>query len=92
MRMLVRALGAEVTHFDNPVRMPDVQALLGTSALTVIMLADRVHVLIMDDFAAHKELPVNVIATKYYWEKCGAPVDWYIRGDVFICPDDDANV
>ena len=92
MRMLVKAHGADVTHFDRPLPMREIETLLGTDALTVILLKDREHVLIMDDWAATKELPVSVIGTQFYWEKCGGQVDWYIRGDVFICPDSDANI
>lgn len=88
MRMFIDTNG-ETTKFDKPVSMDEIRRLLRTQQTHSFMLRDRVHVLIMDDFAATKELPVSIPGTALYWEKCGGPVDWHIRGPVFVAPDSD---
>lgn len=90
MRQLIRTNGESIAY-DKPVSMDAIRGLLGTDALHVILLKDGIHVMIIDDWGATKELPVNIPGTAFYWEKCGGQVDWHIHGDVFICPDDDAN-
>lgn len=90
MRKLLHTDGTFL-DFHKPVPMDEIRGYLGTTSLHVILLKDRIHVMIIDDFGATKELPVNQAATAHYWEKCGGPVDWFIRGDAFICPDSDAS-
>jgi hypothetical protein len=90
MRKLLRTNGT-VEDFAAPVPMAGIKALLGTTSLHVISLKDGIHVMIIDDWGATKGLPVNQAATAHYWEKCGGPVDWFMRGDAFICPDSDAS-
>lgn len=90
MRMLIRTDGATAA-FDEPVPIEVIKRMLGTRMLDFVMLADGVHVMIIDDWGRNKELPVNVPGTALYWEKCGGQNEFNIHGDVFICPDADPN-
>lgn len=90
MRILIRANG-ETQTLDKPLTIREIERLIGCDTLDSINLPfeEGVHVMCLDDIGAHKDLPVNVAATSFYWGKCGGPVDWHIRGDVVIVPDSD---
>lgn len=88
MRKLIRIDGTEV---DLPAKltMTEVRDRIGAEALDTVILADGVHVMLVDDSGAIDGKSVNGRATALYWQKCGGPVDWAICGDVVIVPDSD---
>jgi hypothetical protein len=85
-RKLVRADGAE-TELHGPHALQDVRQMIGADTLNTVSLADRVHVMLVDDEGVQKNLPVNPAATRLYQEARGIP--YQIRGDVVIVPDSD---
>lgn len=85
-RKLVRADGAE-TELHGPHALQDVRQMIGADALDTISLADRLHVMLIDDEGILKNLPVNPAATRLYQDARGVPHQ--IRGDVVIVPDSD---
>jgi hypothetical protein len=89
-RRLLRTDGT-VIELDGPKDMAEIEALIGgdCEATDVVMLRDRLHVMILDDTGASRNLPVNPAATALYHEICVAGTTWPIRGDVVILPDTD---
>lgn len=85
-RKLIRADGAE-TQLHGPHAIQDVCQMIGADALDTVSLADRVHVMLVDDDGIQKGLPVNPAATRLYQESRDIPHQ--IRGDVVIVPDSD---
>lgn len=85
-RKLIRADGAE-TELHGPHALQDVRQMIGAEALDTVNLADRVHVMLVDDEGILKNLPVNPKATRLYQDARGVPHQ--IRGDVVIVPDSD---
>lgn len=85
-RKLVRADGTDV-ELHGPHALMDVRQMIGADALDTVSLADRVHVMLVDDDGISKGLPVNPEATRLYQEARGVPRQ--IRGDVVIVPDSD---
>ena len=85
-RKLICADGAE-TVLHGPHAIQDVCQMIGADALDTVSLADRVHVMLVDDDGIGKGLPVNPAATRLYQEARGIPHQ--IRGDVVIVPDSD---
>lgn len=85
-RKLIRADGAE-TELHGPHALQDVRQMIGADTLDTVSLADRVHVMLVDDEGVLKSLPVNPAATRLYQEARGIP--YQIRGDVVIVPDSD---
>ncbi|WP_454703423.1 DUF3846 domain-containing protein [Achromobacter pestifer] len=85
-RKLIRADGAE-TVLHGPHAIQDVCQMIGADALDTVSLADRVHVMLVDDDGIGMGLPVNPAATRLYQEARGIPHQ--IRGDVVIVPDSD---
>lgn len=88
MRKLIRVNGEE-TDFDAALSLDKIRELIGCDCIDTVMLADDVHVMIVDDTGLIDGKPLNEKATQLYWEKCGGPVDAYIAGDVVIVPDAD---
>lgn len=89
MRKLIRVNGDE-TEFAEPVSSTQVICkLIDCDTVDCVMLADGVHVMIVDDTGLIDGKPINQKATEIYWEKCGGPVDAFIAGNVFIAPDAD---
>ncbi len=86
IRKLIRADGAE-TELHGPHALQDVRQMIGADALNTVSLADRVHVMLVDDEGVLKDLPVNPAATRLYQEARGIPHQ--IRGDVVVVPDSD---
>src|SRR5260370_37775769 len=85
MRRLIRANGT-TQDFDAPLTIRQIESLIGAECLDSVMLADRVHVMCVDDHFAEKELALNREATLLYYDAKGGPVDWAICGDVVIVP------
>lgn len=85
-RKLIRANGAE-TELHGPHALQDIRQMIGADALDTVSLADRVHVMLVDDDGISKGLPVNPAATRLYQDARGIPHQ--IRGDVVIVPDSD---
>ncbi|WP_322092842.1 hypothetical protein [Paraburkholderia bannensis] len=71
--------------------MSEIRTLIGIDCdfTDSVMLADRVHVMIIDDHGQQKELPVNVAATNLYLSRCAPGTRWVIRGNAVIVPDAD---
>ncbi|WP_313619508.1 hypothetical protein [Achromobacter sp.] len=86
IRKLIRADGAE-TLLHGPHAIQDVCQMIGAEALDTVSLADRLHVMLVDDEGISKNLPVNPAATRLYQDARGIP--YQIRGDVVIVPDSD---
>ncbi|NGT16956.1 DUF3846 domain-containing protein [Achromobacter insolitus] len=86
IRKLIRADGAETVLY-GPHAIQDVCQMIGADALDTVSLADRVHVMLVDDEGILKNLPVNPAATRLYQDARGVPHQ--IRGDVVIVPDSD---
>ncbi|WMD23334.1 hypothetical protein RAS12_13465 [Achromobacter seleniivolatilans] len=86
VRKLIRADGAE-TELHGPHAIQDVRQMIGADALSTVRLADRTHVMLVDDDSIQKGLPVNPAATRLYQAARGIPHQ--IRGDVVIVPDSD---
>ncbi|MEN4919414.1 hypothetical protein ABE485_12130 [Achromobacter spanius] len=86
IRKLIRTDGAE-TALHGPHAIQDVCQMLGADALDTVSLADRVHVMLVDDDGIQKNLPVNPAATRLYQDARGIPHQ--IRGDVVIVPESD---
>lgn len=88
MRKLICTDGKEV-EYTGKKSMKEIRFLLAAYMVDTVVLKDRSLVMILDDAGHEKDLPVNAEATRLYWEKCGGKNDNMIRGDVFICPDND---
>ncbi|MBB5413481.1 hypothetical protein OKW40_000850 [Paraburkholderia sp. RAU6.4a] len=88
-RRVLRADGT-TQALEGPRTMAQIEALIGPDCecCDTVML-DGLHVMIVDDLGYRKGLPVNENATALYLLRCGPGVDWQIRGDVVIVPDDD---
>jgi hypothetical protein len=88
IRCLLTTDGKRI-NFDSPLTLADIERLIGADTLDTVNLADRVHVMVVDDIGHQKGLPLNKPATLLYWDRCGGPNDWAIVGDVVIVPDSD---
>lgn len=88
IRKLIRADGAE-TELHGPHALQDVRQMIGAVALDTVILADRIHIMLVSDEGHLKGLPVNHEATRLYHEVCTPGTTWQIRGDVVIVPDSD---
>lgn len=88
IRKLIRADGTE-TDLHGPHAIADVEQMIGAEALDIVRLADRVHVMLLDDLGQPKGLPINAEATRLYHEVCRPGTTHQIRGDVVIVPDSD---
>lgn len=86
IRKLIRADGAE-TELHGPHALQDIRQMIGADGLDTVSLADRMHVMLVDDDGIQKGLPVNPAATRLYQDARGIPHQ--IRGDVVIVPDSD---
>ncbi|MGF6660067.1 hypothetical protein QF000_001711 [Paraburkholderia atlantica] len=82
-------LDGEVCDFNTPLTLAYIETLIGAEVVDSVMLADRVHVMIVDDLGHEKGLPLNRAVTALYWERCGDPNDHCIVGDVVIVPNRD---
>ena len=79
-----------VEHHDKPLTMARItDEIIKAEFLDTVMLRDRVHVMLVDDNGIDKNLPINMEATKLYWERCGGRNNHHIRGTVVIVPDSD---
>jgi hypothetical protein len=87
MRKLLRAdgtsmlLGKARTH-------DEIRELIGCEGTDSRMLADRVHVMIFDDFGVNKNLPINAAATRLYHD-AGYLLSQSIHGHAVVVPDSD---
>jgi hypothetical protein len=88
MRKLILARGGESEIFGF-ISLKDIRTLINAELLDFFMLRDGIHICAVDDMGHKKGLPLNAEATALYWDKCGAPNDHVIRGDVVIVPDED---
>lgn len=88
MRALIKTTG-EVVDLPSPTSIERIRTLIGAETLDTILLADRIHVMILDDLGHSKGLPTNILATHHYWTKCGGANENYIVGDVIVVPDSD---
>ncbi|MCA8017779.1 hypothetical protein [Burkholderia metallica] len=88
IRKLIRTDGTELA-FDRPLPIREVARRIGADVLDTVVLADRKHVMLVDDIGIEKDLPVNPEATRLYHEVCVPGTTHQIRGDVVIVPDAD---
>ncbi len=90
-RKLIRVDGTE-TELQGPHAIQDVQAMIGADALdmtTLRHMGEPLHVMLVDDEGALKDLPVNTKATALYHANCVPGTTWKIHGDAVIVPDSD---
>ncbi|KVO05599.1 hypothetical protein WJ69_23145 [Burkholderia ubonensis] len=88
IRKLIRTDGTE-QNFDRPIPIREAARRIGADTLHTITLADRKHVMLIDDIGIEKDLPINPEATRLYHEVCVPGTTHQIRGDVVIVPDAD---
>lgn len=88
IRKLIRADGTEET-LAGVVPLERVRRLVGAATLDVVLLADRKHVMLVDDNGYSKGLPVNSAATRLYHQVCKPGTTHQILGDVVVVPDAD---
>lgn len=88
IRKLMRADGTE-TELHGPHALRDIAQMIGADTLGTILLADRKHVMLVDDDGHLKHLAVNEEATRLYHAVCVPGTTWPIVGDVVIVPDSD---
>lgn len=88
IRKVIRADGREES-LDGPVSMTDIHRLIGADGCDTVTLADRIHVMVIDDLGAYSHLPLNDKATALYHAVCRPGTGWPIFGDVVIVPDSD---
>jgi Domain of unknown function (DUF3846) len=79
----------EPVHFDERVTLNAIKNMIRAEIVDSVLLADGVHVMIVDDNGHEKGLPLNPQATALYWERCGGRNDHFIVGDVVVVPDSD---
>lgn len=87
-RKLIRADGTE-TELHGPHALRDIARMIGADTIGTVRLADRKHVMLVDDDGHLKRLPVNAEGTRLYHETCVPGTTWPIVGDVVIVPDSD---
>jgi len=87
MRKIIKADGAEVL-LDRPHSITQISALLDSTALDTVTLADGL-VMLVDDQGYDKGLPVNETASALYHARCRPGTTHMIVGDVAIVPDAD---
>lgn len=88
IRMVLRATGEKV-NCSEPMSIERIRTILQAEALDTVRLADRVHVMPVDDSGYDKDLPVNAAATELYLQRCIPGTTHQIRGDVVVVPDSD---
>jgi hypothetical protein len=87
VRCIFRADGT-YEALTGPQTMAQIEALIDCALCDSVMLADRIHVMVIDDLGHKRGLPVNEVATRLYRDaRPGSP--WEIRGDVVVVPDSD---
>lgn len=86
--MIVRVLhvdGTLVAHtIDDADPMPAIHKLIDCDCVDFVRLADRVHVMLVDDNGIAKGRPVNPNATVLYHDVCRPGTTHQICGDVAI--------
>ncbi len=88
LRLVIRANGT-IEVLDKKLAISEVRATIKASTLDTVLLADRRHVMLVDDNGHFKELPVNEQATALYLDRCFPGTLHQIRGDVVVVPDSD---
>lgn len=91
MRALIKADGTR-RELVGPHAIGDVRAMICADTLDTVMLrhlGSPLQVMLVDDAAYSKGLPVNAEATKLYHANCVPGTQHVIRGDVVVLPDDD---
>lgn len=93
-RYVLRTDGTREDQAD-PIRPGEIAALIGApdgcDVVALRHLGEPLHVMVVDDTAALRRPapPINVHATRLYLANCWPGTDWVIRGDVYVCRDDD---
>ena len=89
MREIIRVNGVRIPLEARKYSFEEIYKLIGCDCVDLVHLADRVHVMVVDDNGLLFHKPVNREATLLYWEKCGGPTPTPIVGDVVIVPESD---
>jgi hypothetical protein len=89
MRVLVCCNGVIVPHCKRT--LAEIRQLLKVDTIDTVDLHKHGLVMIVDDEGAIREPPsrINLDATALYHSVYRPGTTWPIRGDVFICPDED---
>ena len=88
MRGVLKVDGTFVAAPD-PLRLRDIEIRIGACGLDTVNLRRHGLVMVVDDMGAKRETPINPAATALYHAVCIPGTTWPVRGDVFICPDED---
>jgi hypothetical protein len=86
MRKIIRVNGSEQI-LDGPKTINALRRMIKADALDIVLMADRKHVMLVDDLGHKKCLPTNDKATELYWQRCKPGTTHKIKGDVIIVPD-----
>jgi hypothetical protein len=89
IRKIIRTDGTE-TAIDGILSITEIAGLLGADSLYSLDLDDDLHILLFDDEAYKKQLPVNKTANELFLKKHPTK-DYVIRGDVVIIPGRDLD-
>lgn len=87
MRHQIKTTG-EIVHIGKST-LAEIKKLINAETLDQFMMADGVHVCILDDAGHKKGLPYNHEATRRYLARCLPGTTHTIVGDVVIVPDAD---
>ncbi len=88
IRKVICTDGTEIA-LDKPISTTQAAELIGASCLDTVMLADGVHVMLVDDSGWLRGTPVNEKATALYLQRCAPGTTHKIRGNVVVVPDAD---
>lgn len=86
IRKVLRADGT-VEQLDRAQTIAQVRKLIGADVLDRFILADGVHVCMVDDTGLLTGLPINEAATRLYQQRTGG--NGHICGDAVVLPDSD---
>lgn len=87
-RKIICADGTEIALAER-ITTAKAAELIGAECLDFVTLADRVHMMLVDDLGHQRGLPVNAKATALYLQRCRPGTDHQIVGNVVIVPDSD---
>lgn len=87
-RIVIRVDGS-IEAMPKTRRITEIAQRIGADTLDTVVLADRVHVMAVDDTGHPKGLPINERATALYHQVCVRGTVHPIRGDVVVVPDGD---
>jgi hypothetical protein len=89
IRKIIHTDGTELTLY-SVLSITEIANLLGADSLYIVDLCDNIHIMLFDDEAYTRPLPINITANALYKKKYPTK-DYTIRGDVVIIPNRDLD-